>query len=79
MTRRSSQNNINDMAYSFLWTVKTKRQVGKLPIGAWVEIIKTTTTMKPTPLEIFKAFEAKYGMKVPSVSIDNNFEIIKNF
>lgn len=66
-------------SYSFLWTVKTKRQVGKLPAGAWVEITKTTTTMKPTPLEIFKAFEAKYGMKVPSVSIDNNFEIIKNF
>ena len=67
------------MAYSFLWTVKTKRQVGKLPIGAWVEIIKTITSSKPTPLEIFKAFEAKYGMKVPSVSIDNSFEIKKNF
>ena len=64
---------------SYLWIIKTKRIVGKLPMGAWVEIIKTSTTMKPTPLEIFKAFEAKYGMKVPSVSIDNNFEIKKNF
>ena len=66
-------------SYSFLWTVKTKRQVGKLPAGAWVEIIKTTTSAKPTPLEIFRAFESKYAVKVPSVSIDNNFEIIKNF
>ena len=65
-------------SYSFLWTVKTKRQVGKLPAGVWVEIIKTTTSAKPTPLEIFRAFENQYGMKVPSVSIVNNFEIIKN-
>ena len=63
---------------SYQWTVKTKRVVGKLPAGAWIEIIKQNT-VKPTPQEIFKAFESKYGSKVPSVSIDNNFEIIKNF
>ena len=63
---------------SYQWTVRTKRIVGKLPVGAWVEIIKQNT-VKPTPLEIFKTFESKYGSKVPSVSIDNNFEIVKNF
>ena len=63
---------------SYQWTVRTKRIVGKLPTGAWVEIIKQSM-IKPTPLEIFKAFESKYGSKVPSVSIDNSFEIIKNF
>lgn len=59
--------------YSFHWTVKTVKQVGKLPAGAWVEIIKTTTSAKPTPLEIFRAFEQKYGMKIPSVATDQYF------
>ena len=63
---------------SYQWTVRTKKIVGKLPAGAWIEIIKKNT-VKPTPLEIFKAFEYKYGSKIPSVSIVNNFEIIKNF
>ena len=45
--------------YSFHWTVKAVKQVGKLPAGAWVEIIKTTTSTKPTPIEIFRAFEQK--------------------
>ena len=62
---------------TYQWTVRTKKIVGKLPAGAWVEIIKQST-VKPTPLEIFKAFERKYGSKVPNVSIENNFEIIKN-
>ena len=53
---------------SYQWTVKSKRIVGRLPVGAWVEIIKTNTTAKPTPLEIFRAFESKYGMKIPTVS-----------
>ena len=65
--------------YSVKWTVKAKKQVGKLPAGAWVEIIKTNTTAKPTPLEIFKAFERKYGMSIPSVSIDMSFDIQKDF
>lgn len=65
--------------YSYQWTVKAKRQVGKLPAGAWVEIIKTNTTTKPTPLEIFKAFENKYGMRIPSVSTDMCFDIQKDF
>ncbi|MDE7450411.1 MAG: peptidase [Paramuribaculum sp.] len=64
--------------YSFQWTVKVIKPVGKLPVGAWVKIVKTTTTMKPTMLEIFKAFEKKYGVKVPSVS-DQNFDIRKDF
>lgn len=45
---------------SYQWTVRSKRVIGRLPIGAWVEIIKTNTTAKPTPLEIFRAFESKY-------------------
>lgn len=64
--------------YSFHWTVKTKRQVGKLPIGAWVEIIKTTTSAKPTAVEIFRAFEDKYGMSIPRVSVDQYFKCIKD-
>lgn len=64
---------------SYQWTVRSKRVVGRLPIGAWVEIIKTNTTAKPTPLEIFRAFESKYGMKIPTVSTDQCFEIVKNF
>lgn len=64
---------------SYQWTVKSKRIIGRLPVGAWVEIIKTYTTAKPTPLEIFRAFENKYGMKIPIVSADQCFEIIKNF
>lgn len=63
--------------YSFQWTIKVKKQVGKLPVGAWVEIIKTSQ-MKPTMLEIFKAFEKKYGVKVPSVN-DQYFDIQKDF
>ena len=63
--------------FSFHWTVKTVKQVGKLPAGAWVEIIKTTTSAKPTPIEIIRAFEQKYGMKIPSVSIDQYFTCIK--
>ncbi|WP_303035878.1 hypothetical protein [uncultured Duncaniella sp.] len=30
--------------YSFHWTVKAVKQVGKLPTGTWVEITKTTTS-----------------------------------
>lgn len=65
---------------SYQWTVKSKRIVWRLPVGVWVEIIKTNTTAtaKPTPLEIFRAFESKYGMKIPTVSTDQCFEIIKN-
>ncbi|MCM1141935.1 MAG: peptidase [Muribaculum sp.] len=63
--------------YSFHWTVKTVKQVGKLPAGAWVEIIKTTTSTKPTAVEIFRAFEQKYGISVPRVSVDQSFICIK--
>lgn len=63
--------------YSFQWTVKVIKPVSKLPVGAWVEIVKTTT-MKPSMLEIFKAFESKYGVRVPSVS-DQYFDIRKDF
>lgn len=75
---QQSSNPVNYMV-SYQWTVRSKRVVGRLPIGAWVEIIKTNTTAKPTPLEIFRAFESKYGMKIPTVSTDQCFEIIKNF
>lgn len=63
--------------YSFHWTVKCVKQTGKIPAGAWVEIIKTTTSSKPTPLEIFRAFEQKYGVKVPSVSTGQYFTCVK--
>lgn len=63
--------------YSFHWTVKAIKRVGKLPAGAWVEIIKTTTSAKPTPIEIFRAFEEKYKMKLPRVSTDQSFQCIK--
>lgn len=51
-------------------TVNSKRVVGCLPIGALVEIIKTYTTPKAMPVEIFRTFENKYGMKIPTVSTD---------
>lgn len=63
--------------YSFHWTVKAVKQVGKLPAGAWVEIIKTTTSAKPSPVEVFRTFEQKYGMSIPRVSVDQSFEFIK--
>ena len=63
--------------YSFHWTVKTVKPVGKLPVGAWVEIIKHTTSAKPTMVETFRAFEEKYGMSVPRVS-DQYFRFIKD-
>lgn len=63
--------------YSFQWTVKVIKTFGKLPVGAWVEIVKTST-VKPTMLEIFKAFENKYGVKVPCVSAQY-FDISKDF
>lgn len=63
--------------YSFHWTVKTVKQVGKLPVGAWVEIVKTTTSAKPSAVEIFRAFEQKYGMSVPRVSVEQHFTCIK--
>lgn len=63
---------------SYQWTVKVKKPLGKLPAGAWVEIVKSTTSSKPSMLEIFKAFERKYGVKVPSVS-DQYFDIRKDF
>lgn len=64
--------------YSYQWTVKVKKPFGKLPVGAWVEIVKNNTASKPSMLEIFKAFESKYGVRVPSVS-DQYFDIRKDF
>lgn len=63
---------------SYQWTVKVKKPVGKRPAGAWVEIVKNNTSSKPSMLEIFKAFESKYGVRVPSVS-DQYFDIRKDF
>lgn len=64
--------------YSFQWTITTKRQIGKLPAGAWIEIIKTNNRMKPMMHDVFKAFESKYGVKVPIVS-EQSFDFQKNF
>lgn len=64
------------------WTVRSQRVFGCLPIGTWVEIIKTYATAKPTSPEILIAFESEYCMKIPTVSTDQSseiIEIIKNF
>ena len=47
---------------AYLWKVTTKKQVGKLPAGASVEIVKNNTSGKPTQKEINAAFDAKYGV-----------------
>lgn len=64
---------------SFHWTVKAVKQVGKFLGGAWVEIIKTTTSAEPTSFEIFRVFKQKYGMTLPSVSTDQYFTCIKGY
>ena len=79
VVRRSDKYKIQKYGILFFSLDSQNKPSGKLLAGAWVEIIKTTTSAKSTPLEIFRAFESKYAVKVPSVSIDNNFEIIKNF
>lgn len=47
---------------TYLWKVRTKNRVGKLPAGASVEIVKNNTSGKPTQKEINAAFNAKYGV-----------------
>ena len=42
--------------YSYLWKVTAKRNVGKLPAGASVEIVKQNTTAQPNANEITVAF-----------------------
>ena len=47
---------------AYLWKVTTKKQVGKLPAGASVEIVKNNTNAKPTQKEINEAYNEKYGV-----------------
>ena len=56
--------------YSFHWTVKAVKQVGKLPAGAWVEISANTTsssfwTQSQYRKAIAERFVSKYGLKCP--------------
>ncbi len=53
---------------AYLWKVTTKKQVGKLPAGASVEIVKNNTNAKPTQKEINEAYNAKYGVDGGSLS-----------
>ncbi|MBF1586487.1 MAG: peptidase [Prevotella sp.] len=53
---------------AYLWKVTTKKQVGKLPAGASVEIVKNNTTGKPTQKEINEAYKTKYGVDGGSLS-----------
>lgn len=53
---------------SYLWKVTTKKQVGKLPAGASVEIIKRNTNAKPSQREINEAYNAKYSVDGGSLS-----------
>ena len=63
---------------SNLWKVTAKKTVGKIPSGAWVEIVKNGTTAKPSANEITAAFEAKYGLKIPSGQANTaQFDITK--
>lgn len=49
---------------TYLWIVTAKRNAGKLPAGASVEIVKQNTSARPTAKEIVSAFENKYGIAV---------------
>lgn len=51
-----------------LWKVTAKVNVGKLPKGASVEIVKSGTNARPTAHEIEDAFLNKYDIKIPSGS-----------
>lgn len=64
-----------NMATTYLWKVTTKRVVGKLPAGANVEIVKNSTTAKPTQKEINAAYNAKYGVDGGSLST-SYYEIV---
>lgn len=63
--------------HSFQWTIKVKMKVGSLPVGAWVEIIKPQP-ITPSLREIYKAFEDKYGVKLPLAS-HLCFDVRKDF
>jgi hypothetical protein len=45
-----------------------KKNVGKLPAGASVEIIKNNTSAKPSQKEINEAYNAKYGVDGDTLS-----------
>ena len=62
---------------AYLWKVTAKRAVGKLPAGAWVEIVKNGTSASPNQREITQAIESKYGIKIPNGTPTSCFEMIK--
>ena len=51
---------------SYLWKVTAKRNLGKLPAGASVEIVKQNTSAQPNANEITVAFANKYGIAIPN-------------
>ena len=57
-----------------LYKVVAKRNVGRLPAGANVEIMSNNLS-SPNVLDIVKAFEEKYGMHINYVKA--YFEITK--
>ena len=57
---------------AYLWKVTTKKQVGKLPAGASVEIVKNNKSGKPTQKEINAAFDAKYGVDLGGFRTSKN-------
>lgn len=61
---------------AYLWKVKAKRNSGKIPAGASVEIIKNGTSAKPNFNEISDAFNNKYGITPPNGHM-GDFDIIK--
>lgn len=64
---------------AYLWKVTAKRAVGsKLPVGAWVEIIKNGTSAPPNQREITEAIESKYGIKIPNGTPTFYFDIVKD-
>lgn len=56
-----------------LYKVTTKKKAGKLPVGASVEIIKTTGQSQPNAKEITEAFEAKYGISIPNGMANSSY------
>ena len=55
-----------------LWKVTAKVNVGKLPKGASVEIVKSGTNARPTAHEIEDAILSKYNIQIPSGTANSN-------
>ncbi len=60
-----------------VYKVTAKKTFGKVPMGISVEIIKTTGQSIPNASEITKAFENKYGIKIPNGYANKTYFDIK--